>query len=436
MKFTVKTIQGLADGKYPAIERQMQQDDDCRGLYIHIGPNSRSWIMRYTFAGKPMIKTVAKIAAMTLRQARNVVEANWVLVAKGIDPFAKAEPAKAAAPITFREDTMAFRAFRLANGTGWKKLSDAGFLGAFERHVFPHIGDRPTGSLKSDDLVTLLRPLHVSNYRTAEKLHAWINAIFERAMLADSEDNPRILRNPAPKAWAILGEREVAVIKHPALPWQDAPHLYKRLCEDDSKASQALRLLLLLGTPRAAEIIGAKWSEISSDGCAVHYTPPERLKNGTKRRDDAGNYAGLDRPLTQPALDLLASMDRGGDDFLFSGRKGKMIGGTSYGRKRERSGGTWVQFDGHMQGDAMQVLLRRMAVKVTLRDKSIVDVHTHGLRSTFSTWVTENHPQCEDACEINIDHLLPGAMKRTYKRTDLLAKRRELLTHWAEFLTA
>lgn len=435
-KFTVKTVQGLADGKFPAIERQMQQDDDCRGLYLYIGPNSRSWVMRYTFNGKPMVKTVAKVAAMSLKEARKTVESHWVLVAKGIDPYGKAEPVAAPSIVTFAMDTEAFRQHRLTTGTGWTKGSDDGFCRTMKKHIFDHIGQQETASLKLADIKRALQPLYKSNYRTYEKAYCWVNAILDRAILTDDEDQPRFVRpNPCPKVWEDLGIKDVPVRSHPAIPWQEAPALYQRLATINRNSSKALRLMFRLGMPRPGEIIGLRWSEIAACG-VTHYTPPERLKNGKKRRDDVGNMVGLDRPLLQGALDILATIGRTDSDFIFSGRPGKMIGGTTYGRKRERSGGKWVAFDGHMQSDAMQLLLKELGVKVTLRDGTVVDAHVHGLRATFSTWVEDNHREYKNACEINIDHLIFGKVEGAYKRTTLIAERKELLTRWAAFLTA
>lgn len=439
-KFTVKTVKGLADGNYPALTAPKNGDDDCRGLYLTVRGNSRSYLMRYSFGGKPMSGTIGPVASVPLAEARKTVNRYRVMVQAGQDPFAKAAPVKAAKAMTFRQDAEDFRTFRLTDGTGWTKGSDAGFQGAFKNHVYPVLGDRDAACLKSSDIVEMLRPLHASHYRTAEKIYAWVNAVIDRAILTDDEDHPRFHRpNPTPRAWAILGERDVPVEPHPAIRWQDAPAVYAMLvAEGLTNPATGLRAMFLEGMPRAAEIYGAKRSEISHDGCngAVRYTPPDRLKNGRHRRDDAGNMVGLDRPLTQPYLDLMASIPHTVSDFIWPGRKGKMVGGTVYGRARERTGGTWIEFPGHMQGDAMNLLLKKLGVKVTLRNGDVVDAHVHGLRATFSTWVSDNHKAFEQACEVNIDHLIYGKVQGAYKRTDLLAERRALLEKWAAFLGA
>ena len=59
----------------------------------------------------------------------------------------------------------------------------------------------------------------------------------------------------------------------------------------------------------------------------------------------------------------------------------------------------------------------------------------HGWRAAFSSIMNERHPGDHDAIEATLAHTVPGA-RGAYMRASFLARRRELLTEWADLLLA
>lgn len=57
----------------------------------------------------------------------------------------------------------------------------------------------------------------------------------------------------------------------------------------------------------------------------------------------------------------------------------------------------------------------------------------HGLRSTFRDWAAE-HGYDRDLAEIALAHVVGSEVERAYRRTDMLERRRTLLTSWERFL--
>lgn len=57
----------------------------------------------------------------------------------------------------------------------------------------------------------------------------------------------------------------------------------------------------------------------------------------------------------------------------------------------------------------------------------------HGLRSTFRQWAAEQgYPR--DMAELALAHTVGSDVERAYQRSDMLERRREMMSAWAEFL--
>src|SRR5450759_3839571 len=107
-------------------------------------------------------------------------------------------------------------------------------------------------------------------------------------------------------------------------------------------------------------------------------------------------------PLTKAALALLGK--RGADDaYVFPGNGVRPLYPTR-----------------------MQEVLERLAP----------GFKTHGLRSTFRTWVAEQTDFPGELAEMALAHAVGSAIERTYKRTTLIEKRRALMAAWSKFACA
>ncbi len=65
-----------------------------------------------------------------------------------------------------------------------------------------------------------------------------------------------------------------------------------------------------------------------------------------------------------------------------------------------------------------------------------IDATAHGFRSTFRDWAAEQTDAPHAVMEAALAHTIPNAAEAAYARSDLLAKRRELMQRWAEFVAA
>jgi integrase len=63
------------------------------------------------------------------------------------------------------------------------------------------------------------------------------------------------------------------------------------------------------------------------------------------------------------------------------------------------------------------------------------DITTHGMRSAFSTWANERTKHSNHTIEISLAHKVGNEVEQSYRRGDLILKRRQLMTAWAKYCT-
>ncbi len=132
------------------------------------------------------------------------------------------------------------------------------------------------------------------------------------------------------------------------------------------------------------------WGEADLDS-AIWTVPGERMKAGLPHRV----------PISEPALAVLNKVQGLDPQLVFPGRK---------------------------RGQPMHDMtiagpLKRLNVPGTV----------HGMRSCFRDWAAERTNAPREIAELCLAHEVGSAVERSYRRSDLLAKRRDLMERWARF---
>jgi integrase len=160
----------------------------------------------------------------------------------------------------------------------------------------------------------------------------------------------------------------------------------------DSVAARALEFLILTAA-RTGEVIGARWEEIDFDG-GTWVIPGHRMKAGREHRV----------PLSPATIELLHKLPKEADNPHV--------------------------FIGHRAGAG----LSRMALRYIMRRLGQSDVVTiHGFRSSFSNWAHEQTAHSAHTIELSLGHNVGSEVERAYRRTDMLAKRRQLIEAWSRY---
>lgn len=373
-------VRGLTEpGRYP----------DGGGLYLEVGKGARRWLLRYQLHGRRRDMILGALTESNgLGAARQAARDARALIERGLDPIdARRRPAGVP---TFAAHAAAVVA-DLA--PGWRgKKTEAGWTRSLQTHA-AKLGPLAVDKVTTHDVLAAVRPYWSAQPESGAKMRERIERVLDSARAAGfivgSWENPA--RWKGHLAHMLPKRRKLSRGHFKALHYADAPAFMAALRPQQGMGAHALEWTILTAA-REGMVIGAQWSEISG---AVWTVPGERMKDG---RD-------FHIPLTDAALAVLERVAR-------DGRRGYVFRGS-----REGS---------HISNATMDAVLKRMGVPAT----------PHGFRSTFRDWAGDctDHPR--EVAEMCLAHVVGDAVERAYRRSDAAAKRRRLLSDWADFLAA
>lgn len=196
---------------------------------------------------------------------------------------------------------------------------------------------------------------------------------------------------------------------HPALTLDDAPRWFAALQAREGFGARALEFLTLTAT-RSQEVRGARWDEIDLDK-ALWVIPGTRMKMGKEHRI----------PLTDRAVALLQALPRlEGNPLVFPAARGGPLSDMTLSATMKRMHEAEVASGGTGFIDRTS---KRPAVP-------------HGLRSTFRDWVAERTTYPGDMAEVALAHSINNSVEASYRRGDMIEKRRRMMRDWSDFMVA
>lgn len=370
---------------------------DGAGLYLQISKTgTKSWIFRFTFAGKQREMGLGAAHTVGLGDARVKARECRALLLAGKDPLEVrnaeklADALERAKMITFDQCASAYIE---AHRRSWKNAKHvAQWESTLATYAGPIIGALPVAAVDTGLVVKVLSPIWQEKTETATRLRGRIESILDWATVSKYRvgENPARWRGHLENLLADPG-KVTKVVHHPALPWQELGSFIVDLQAREGVAARAVNFAILTAA-RSGEVRGATWDEIDMEG-ALWAIPAARMKAGREHRI----------PLSDAALALLKAMPRV-DDFIFPGRS---------------KGST----------------LSDMSLTAVLRRMDRPDITVHGFRSTFRDWCAESVANSfpREVCEHALAHSLLDKVEAAYRRGDLLEKRIMLMQIWADF---
>jgi integrase len=304
---TVRTVESVKPGS----TRQEIPDRHLPGLYLIVQPSGhRSWAVRYRSGNRSRKHTLGPYPALDLKTARTLAGKALRAVAEGRDPGREKIQARALQPDTVEAVIQLFierhclRTNRPRTVTETKRL--------LHRHVLPRWRNRLLRDITRRDVLDLLddivdagAPIEANRVLSAtRKMFNWslqrdiLSASPCVGVKAPSAERPRD---------RVLSDEELGNV------WRAADRL-------DGPFGALVKLLILTGQ-RRSEIGGLRWSEIDGE---LWTLPAERVKNGKQH----------DVPLSGMALDILASLPRIGETFVFSATGARPAG--DYAQRKRR----------------------------------------------------------------------------------------------------
>lgn len=367
---------------------------DGGGLYLLVKTNgSRYWRLKYRIDGKEKLLALGVYPDVSLADARAKRDEARKGIAGGIDPLEVKKEQKvereAQVKNTFQEIALEWHKMKVKK---WSAGYASDILEAFNKDVFPFIGQRPIADIKPLELLNVLKKIEDRGAtEKAKKVRQRCGEVFRYAIVTG-----RAEYNPAPDLTSAMQGHEST--HYPFLTTEELPAFFKALVGYSGSELMVLaaRLLIITGL-RTGELRGALWSEIDTEK-ALWEISAERMK---MRRPHI-------IPLSTQALAIIEQIRAMTGQFplLFPGRNdpSKTMSEASINQVFKRIG-----YTGRVTG--------------------------HGFRHTMSTVL---HEQGYNTAwiETQLAHVDKNAIRGTYNHAQYLDGRREMLQWYADYMVS
>ena len=367
---------------------------DGRGLRLLVrASGSKLWQLRYRLDGKARIDSLGVYPDVSLAEAREKRDASRKLVAAGIDPVAarrhSEQERRRALEDTFQVVATAwFEKWRIGKSERhanyvWRRL---------ETDVFPTLGHRPIGDIKTPEVVAMLKAIAKRGViDIAKRCHQMTGQVFRYAIAHGlASDNPAFNVRPSD----VLPS--TSQTNYARIDAKELPQLLRRIeAYQGNPATRVAIKLMALTFVRTSELIGARWDEFDFNA-AQWRIPATRMKMKSPHIV----------PLAWQTLELLAILREvtGRSALLFPGERD---------HEKPMSNGTIL------------MALKRMgyAGKMT----------GHGFRGLASTILHERGFE-HMHIELQLAHQERNRVSAAYNHALYLEQRSKMMQWWADFL--
>ena len=199
---------------------------DGAGLWLQVSPaGTKSWIFRFTMAGRQREMGLGALHTIGLAEARKRAKLCRQQVLDGTDPIAARDAARQAAALE-RARAMTFdqcaEAYIKAHRHEWKSAKHASqWEATLATYASPVFGSLPVADIDTALVVKALTPIWTEKTETASRLRGRIEQVLGWATTSGYRrgDNPARWRGHLQNLLA-APERVRRVEHHPALPWR------------------------------------------------------------------------------------------------------------------------------------------------------------------------------------------------------------------------
>ena len=322
---------------------------------------------------------------VSLREARDRAFVNRKRAREGGDPVTESRR-QVSAPSFAKAAERVWK----DNRPGWRHPRHArDWMSSMERHVLPHVGDKPVSSVSSADILDLLRRIWHVRPETARRVRQRISAVMQWSQAMEYRAD-----NPCDRLGPVLGPQQSVVEHMRALPHGEVAGAIRKM--QDSGATPPVKLafeFLVLTAARSGEVRGARWDEIDLPA-RVWTIPAKRMKSKRQHRV----------PLSGRPVEILKAARVLGD------------------------GRSALVFPSRGGGPISITRLPKMLQTVK------VNAVPHGFRSSFRDWAAEETDHPREVVEAALAHVVGNQTEAAYARSDLFERRRRLMDEWAEYL--
>ncbi len=366
---------------------------DEKGLYLQVTSTGKYWRMNYRFAGKQKTLAFGVYPDVSLAEAREKRDEARKLLANDTDPsLVKAVKKQAkyeASENTFEAVAQEWYAKKLPT---WAPATAIKVKRYLEKDLYPWLGRRPIGEVGAPDLLMTIRRVESRGaLELAHRIREYAGQVFRYAVATGRAD-----RDPSGD---LRGALPPVKTKHHASitePKQIGELLRAINGYSGSFITKCALQLAPLTFVRPGELRHAEWAEIDLE--AAEWRIP-----GAKMKMKDRHIV----PLSRQAVEVLESIHplTGSGRYVFPGLR---------------------TYDRPMSENTINAALRRLGFE---KD----EMTGHGFRSMASTLLHEQGWPHE-AIERQLAHAERNSVSAAYNYAEHLAKRREMMQHWADYL--
>lgn len=397
--------------KAPAKDRDYKLAD-ANGLHLFVTRSgSKSWRMKYRFAGKEKRLTFGLYPEVSLSEARDRRDAARRLIRDNIDPALEKQRGKLAvaaqAEQTFEKLA---RQWHENVKSCWSEVHAADVLRSLERDIFPEIGSVPIAQLDTQLVLAALRKIeNRGSIETARRCRQRMSAVFGYGLSeGHCTSDPAAAVTKAMKPLPKKG-------RQPALTDLDAVRKVL-IAAEEAAASPVTKLasrLLALTAVRPGVVLGAGWSEFEDlDGAEPLWRiPAARMKLKLERKDEE-QFDHL-VPLPPQAVDVINAVRRltGRSPFVFPNMR-------------------------HSHKPMSENAIGYLYNRVGFHGQHV----PHGWRAAFSTIMNERaeragRPTDGRVIDLMLAHMPKEKVEAAYNRAAFMDRRREIAQEWADILS-
>ena len=258
------------------------------------------------------------------------------------------------------------------------------------KYCLPILSKR-VSDVNAEDVLNVFRPIWIPKRATANNVLSHLHQVMNWAI-----DMQYRTTNPANRSVMRSLGRQPEAEHHQAAPYQDLGGYLGQIMDSDTWWAAKYCLLFIAFTEdRSGEARLAVWDDVDWDEETLTI-PVERMKGDNEHVI----------PLPTQAMEILRfawSKPRHSKGIIFPPQRGG-------------------------------ISMKSQQLSDILIDLGLPFV-PHGLRSSFTDWVSENRPESETLSEMSLAHVVGTRTRRAYARSILLEPRRQLLQEYADYLT-
>lgn len=367
---------------------------DGSGMYLLVKASGKYWRFDYRFLGKRKTLALGVYPAVGVAMARKRRDKARELLAEGVDPGEVKQEEKRVASIAAANTFEVVAREWLGLTEGDRKESTHNKIKAWLVHdVFPYLGTKPIGSVRSRDVLDALRHMEARGaLESVQRVKQVCGQVFRYAARTDRADRDvtqdlrgAFKKHKAKNYPAVTSPKEAANLLRLIYSYEGHP-----------LTVFALKLLPMIFV-RPGELRHAEWAEFNLDA-AEWCIPAVKMKMGVQHLV----------PLSTQAVVLLRDVH-------------KISGHGKYVFPSVRTGAR------PMSENTINAALRGLGIEQ--------DVHTaHGFRAMARTIMAEVLHQRIDLIEHQLSHAVKDPNGRAYDRTSFLPERRVIMQLWSDYL--